>query len=63
MYTCKAIKIEFPLKDGEVRYLRTYGEKQLSWATLKDKLTEQFAELLPNDFSILLHVNGAMKHV
>ena len=39
-YICKAIKIEFPLKNGEVRYLRTYGEKQLSWAVLKQKLIE-----------------------
>jgi len=39
-YICKAIKIEFPLKNNEFRYLRTYGEKKLSWNDLKKKLIE-----------------------
>ena len=52
-YICKAIKIEFPLKNNEVRFFRTNGEKQLSWATLKEKLIEKYADLLPEEFSII----------
>ena len=62
-YICKAIKIEFPLKNNEVRFFRTCGEKQLSWATFKEKLIEKYADLLPEEFSILQHVNGTNKHV
>jgi hypothetical protein len=62
-YIFKAIRITFPLKNNEVKYLRTQGEKQLKWATLKEKLIEQFSEILPSEFSILLHENETTKHV
>ena len=62
-YIFKAIRITFPLKNNEVKYLRTQGEKQLKWATLKEKLIEQFSESLPAEFSILLHENETTKHV
>lgn len=62
-YICKAIEIEFPLKNNEVRHFRTSGEKSLSWATLKEKLIEKYADLLPEEFSIIQNINGTNKHV